>query len=318
MKKNLVFIDGSAGTTGIQVSSRLSFRTDVRLISLAESDRKSEKKRASAMQEADVAILCLPDSAAIQAAEMVADMDVRVIDTSSAHRTAVGWVYGFPELCPGQSQKIAEARLVSNPGCYATGFIALSRPLIESGFIEPDKTLISPAVSGYSGGGKTMIASMKEGNLPPHFDYSLGLSHKHIPEIIMHSGLLVAPLFMPSVGMFEQGMLVRLAVPSADFSKNVTIRDVHEIYREAYRDHPMVRVCGLDEALSLQHSGHLSADGLAGQDGLEIFCFNNAKTEHFLITARLDNLGKGAAGAAVQNLNIMLGCRPNEGLNWNY
>ena len=163
-----------------------------------------------------------------------------------------------------------------------------------------------------------MIASMKEGNLPPHFDYSLGLSHKHIPEMIMHSGLRVAPLFMPSVGMFEQGMLVRLAIPATDFSKNVTIHDVHEIYQEAYRDHPMIRVFGLDDALSLQSSSQLSADGLAGQDGLEIFCFNNPETQQFLIIARLDNLGKGAAGAAVQNLNIMLGCSPNAGLNWDY
>ena len=318
MKKNLVFIDGSAGTTGLQVSSRLSRRPDIKLISLAESDRKSDEKRASAMQEADVAILCLPDSAVKHAVAMVAGMDVRIIDASSVHRTADGWVYGFPELRPDQTQKIAEASLVSNPGCYASGFIALSHPLIENGLIAPDQTLITPAVSGYSGGGKNMIASMKEGNLPPHFDYSLGLSHKHIPEMIMHSGLRVAPLFMPSVGMFEQGMLVRLAIPIAQFSKNVTIHDVHEMYNEAYRDHQMIRVCGLDEALSLQHSGKLSPDGLAGQDGLEIFCFNNPETQQFLIIARLDNLGKGAAGAAVQNLNIMLGCSPNTGLNWDY
>ncbi|MEK9531583.1 MAG: N-acetyl-gamma-glutamyl-phosphate reductase [Alphaproteobacteria bacterium] len=318
MKKNLVFIDGSAGTTGLQVSARLSQRSDIRLISLAETDRKSEEKRASAMQEADVAILCLPDSAAMQAAAMVAGMDVRIIDASSAHRTADGWVYGFPELRPDQTQKIAEANLVSNPGCYASGFLALSHPLIENGLIAPDQTLITPAVSGYSGGGKNMIASMKKGILPPHFDYSLGLSHKHIPEMMKHSGLRVAPLFMPSVGMFEQGMLVRLAIPAADFSKNVTIHDIHEIYQEAYHYHPMIRVCGLDEASSLQHSGQLSADGVAGQDGLEIFCFNNPETQQFLIIARLDNLGKGAAGAAVQNLNIMLGCSPNTGLNWDY
>ena len=318
MKKNLVFIDGSAGTTGLQVSSRLSRRTDIRLISLTEVDKKSEQKRASAMKEADVTILCLPDYAAIRAVEIVAGKDIRIIDASSAHRTADGWVYGFAELHPDQSRKIAEANLVSNAGCYASGFIALSRPLVENGFIAPDQTLIAPAVSGYSGGGKNMISSMEEGSLPPHFDYALDLSHKHIPEMIMHSGLQVAPLFMPSVGMFEQGMLVRLAIPIAHFSKNVTIHDVHEMYNEAYRDHQMIRVCGLDEALSLQHSGKLSPDGLAGQDGLEIFCFNNPETQQFLIIARLDNLGKGAAGAAVQNLNIMLGCNPNAGLNWDY
>ena len=318
MKKSFVFIDGSAGTTGLQVFSRLSKRADISLISLTESDRKSEKKRASAMQEADVTILCLPDTAAIQAVEMMSGKDVRIIDASSAHRTADGWVYGFPELSPQQSQKISQANFVSNAGCFASGFIALSRPLVDHGFICSEQTLIVPAVSGYSGGGKNMIASIEAGELPPQFDYALGLSHKHVPEMMMHSGLLVPPLFMPSVGMFKQGMLVRLAIPAAQFSKETSLYEIHEMFQEVYHDHPMIRVCGLDEASSLQDSGQLSADGLAGQDGLEIFCFTNPKTKQFVIISRLDNLGKGAAGAAVQNLNIMLGCDTKEGLNWNY
>ena len=317
MKKSLVFIDGSAGTTGLQVSSRLSKRADIDLISLPEADRKSEKLRASAMQEADVTILCLPDLAAIQAVEMVNGRDVRIIDASSAHRTADGWVYGFSELSPEQTKKISQASFVSNAGCFASGFIALSRPLLDYGFIDPKQTLIVPAVSGYSGGGKNMIASIEGGDLPPQFDYALGLSHKHIPEMMMHSGLQVPPLFMPSVGMFKQGMLVRLAIPASQFSKEISLHEIHEMFLEVYDGHPMIRVCGLDEAASLQDSGQLSADGLAGQDGLEIFCFSNPITKQFVIISRLDNLGKGAAGAAVQNLNIMLGCEPNAGLKWN-
>ena len=318
MKKKLIFIDGSAGTTGLQVASRLSERADITLISLAESDRKLAHKRADAMQQADVTILCLPDSAAIEAVALAEGTPIRIIDASSAHRTASEWVYGFPELCEGQSDKIAQARLVSNPGCYATGFLALARPLVSAGLISPHQTLIVPAVSGYSGGGKSMITAMREDQLPPYFDYALGLSHKHLPEMTKHSGLLVPPLLIPSVGMFEQGMLVRLAIPSNQLAKKTTIKEMIEIFDTAYSDQPLIKVHSGDDILDLQHSGRVAADGLAGHDGLDIFCFNNPQTEQFLIVARLDNLGKGAAGAAVQNLNIMLGCDPQMGLNLNW
>ena len=316
MKKNTVFIDGSAGTTGLQVASRLSQRNDICLITLSETDRKSEEKRTQAMLSADITILCLPDSAAIKAAEVGMSIGIRIIDASSAHRTAQGWVFGFPELCLEQQSKIANASFVSNPGCYASGFIALSRPLVDGGFISKDLCLVTPAVSGYSGGGRKMIASFKNGELPSHFDYSLDLSHKHISEMMLYSGLEAPPLFMPSVGLFEQGMLVRLAIPKTQFSKDITTRDIYELYRDAYREHPLIRICEFEGKSLLKSTSFLSADGIAGDDGLEIYCFNNPKTEQFLIIARLDNLGKGAAGACVQNLNIMLGCNPYIGLNF--
>lgn len=314
MKKNTVFIDGSAGTTGLQVALRLSQRTDINLIELSETDRKSDKKRINAMQQADVTILCLPDLGAIKATRLAKNTDTRFIDASSAHRTAEGWVYGFPELCLEQKDKIANASFVSNPGCYASGFIALSRPLIDGGFVSKDLCVVAPAVSGYSGGGKKMIASIKNGKLPRQFDYALDLAHKHIPEMMMYSGLTVPPLFMPSVGLFEQGMLVRLAMPKAQFLKDVSVHDICELYRAAYSEHPLIKICESDSDSMAKNSLLLSADGLSGNDGLEIYCFNNQKTEQFLITARLDNLGKGAAGACVQNLNIMLGCSPYFGL----
>ena len=316
MKKKSVFIDGSSGTTGLQVVSRLSQRSDISLIFLPDKEKKLEEKRLQAMQEADLTILCLPDLAAIRAVELVKETDVRIIDASSAHRTAPGWVYGFPELCQEQIKKIAKARFVSNPGCYASGFIALSRPLVDSGFISPDLCLISPAVSGYSGGGKNMIKSIRNGDLPTHFDYGLELDHKHIPEMIMQTGLQTPPLFMPSVGLFEQGMLVRLAIPKSHFSKDVSIKDIFELYKKTYSGHPLIKVCEREFELMSKNSSRLSADGLAGQDGLEIYCFNNPKTEQFLLISRLDNLGKGAAGACVQNLNIMLGCDQYLSLNW--
>ena len=315
MKKNIVFIDGSSGTTGLQVASRLSQRVDIDLVILAKKDRKSKKKRREAMQYSDVTILCLPDLAAIQAVELTKDRNVRVIDASSAHRTAQGWVYGFPELCSEQKSEIANANFVSNPGCYASGFIALSRPLVEGRVISKDLCLVAPSVSGYSGGGKNMIASMKKGELPPHFDYALDLSHKHIPEMMMYSGLQAQPLFVPSVGLFEQGMLVRLAIPKVQFPKDITTNDIYDLYREAYREHPLIKICDSESHSMTKNSSFLSAEGLAGDDGLEIFCFENKHAEQLLIVARLDNLGKGAAGACVQNLNIMLGCNPYTGLN---
>ncbi len=315
MKKNTVFIDGSAGTTGLQVASRLFQRKDISLISLSETERKSEEKRMQAMRRADITILCLPDKAAIQAAELAKGNGIRVIDASSAHRTAQGWVFGFPELCLDQKSKIANASFVSNPGCYASGFIALSRPLVDGGFISKDLCLVTPAISGYSGGGRNMITSIKCGEIPSHFDYSLDLSHKHIPEMMMYSGLRVPPLFMPSVGLFEQGMLVRLAIPKNQFLKDITTHDIYDLYRATYYEHPLIRICESEGQELLESASFLSADGLAGDDGLEIYCFNNPKTEQFLIIARLDNLGKGAAGACVQNMNIMLGCNPYIGLN---
>ena len=315
MRKNTVFIDGSAGTTGLQVATRLLKRKDISLISLSETERKSEEKRIKAMRQAEITILCLPDAAAIQAAELAKGIGSRVIDASSAHRTAQGWVFGFPELCLEQKDKIANASFVSNPGCYASGFIALSRPLVSGGYISKDLCLVTPAVSGYSGGGRNMIASIENSKLPPHFDYSLDLSHKHIPEMMKYSGLEIPPLFIPSVGLFKQGMLVRLAIPKAQFLKNITIHDIYELYRVTYREHPLIRICEFDGQSLMKNSSFLSADGLAGYDGLEIYCFNNPKNEQFLIVARLDNLGKGAAGACVQNLNIMMGCNPYIGLN---
>lgn len=306
-----IFIDGGAGTTGLQVAGRLSGRGELDIHILPDEARKDTAARKAALAKADIAILCLPDEAAKETAALAADLPVRLIDASSAHRIATDWVYGFAELTHGQQQKIAEAKMVSNPGCYPTGFLALVRPLIEAGILSKDALLHVPAVSGYSGGGKQMIANFEAGSEPPYFTYGLNLSHKHLPEMQNHAGLSSAPIFMPSVGNFAQGMLVHLPLHRSVLADDVRLEDLYAAYEAHFAEQPLIEVC------SQWSSGEtrLRGDALAGLDKLQLGVFGKDDGSQFWATARLDNLGKGAAGAAVQNLNIMLGLEPTKGLS---
>jgi N-acetyl-gamma-glutamyl-phosphate reductase len=308
-----IFIDGEAGTTGLKVAERLQAHPHVQLLRIDDKFRKDNTARVDMMAASDITILCLPDDAAIEAAALAETVETKLIDASSAHRTAAGWVYGFPELGATQRQAVATAHRISNPGCYPTGFLALARPLIAAGLL-PDYALLTvPAVSGYSGGGKAMIAAFDGGDLPPAFSYGTSLKHKHLPEMTMHAGLKKAPIFMPSVGAFYAGMLVHLPLHVSQFTKAVTVDDLHALYADYYPSTGMVRM----GAASANHSDvppQIAADALAGRDHMEIFVFSDTAQSQFWLMARLDNLGKGASGAAVQNMNIALGLEDRLGL----
>ncbi len=296
-----VFIDGSAGTTGLRIRERLGVREGMELIALPEELRKNLDARLDAIAEADVAFLCLPDAAAreIAAAADAAGCNTVIIDTSTAHRTADGWTYGFPELA-GQRAKVAAAKRIANPGCHATGFIATVAPLVQAGFIAPDAQLSAFSLTGYSGGGKNMIAQYEApaAERDPLFDapqlYGIAQAHKHLPEMVKVCGLDNAPVFAPIVGDYYAGMLV--CVPVFGMAPQV----LNEALADYYAGARLVRVRpDMDEA------GFMSAGALAGRDSLEVAVFGNE--DRALLCARFDNLGKGASGAAIQNMNIVLG-----------
>ena len=295
MSKSL-FIDGQAGTTGLGIAQRVAALPGVRLVTLAEAERKDSAARAAAMAQADLTVLCLPDDAA-RAAVAAAPAGARILDASTAHRTAPGWVYGFAEMAPGQAERISEARLVSNPGCYATGTIALLRPLVELGLLLPEHHAAINAVSGYSGGGKAMIAAHEAAGGPAFELYALGLTHKHIPEIMAYGGLTARPLFVPSVGHFAQGMLVSIPL---FLDGDVTPARLVQAYNDYYAGSVKMVVRGL-------WNENLQPEALNNTDRLEIFVAADAAHGQAVLIARLDNLGKGASGAAVQNLQLMLG-----------
>jgi N-acetyl-gamma-glutamyl-phosphate reductase len=312
----LVFIDGAAGTTGLEIRERLAARGDLKLIQLSDSERKDLKARAQALNEANVVILCLPDDAARDAVGMIDNPAVRVLDASSAHRAARDWTYGFPELEPGQRNRIAAAARVSNPGCYPTGFLALVRPLVRAGLVPPDFPVTVHAVSGYSGGGKAMIAEFEDATSPAHVDtvvrtYALTLAHKHLPEMHAHSGLSHPPVFAPSVGRYYRGMLVEAPLQLWALPRAPDVADLHTALTETYRGEPLIEVASLDEAMRLKT---LDAELLKHTNGMKLFVFGNDKTHQARLVAVLDNLGKGASGAAVQNLNLMLGLPETTGL----
>jgi N-acetyl-gamma-glutamyl-phosphate reductase len=295
MTKSL-FIDGQAGTTGLGIAQRVAALPGLRLVTLAEADRKDAGARVAAMAEADLTVLCLPDDAA-RAAVAMAPQGARILDASTAHRVAPGWVFGFAELAPGQDQKIAGAQYVSNPGCYSTGAIALLRPLTALGLLGAASKISINAVSGYSGGGKAMIADHAASGGPAFELYALGLGHKHVPEIMAYGGLTARPLFVPSVGHFAQGMLVSIPL----FLENgLTPARLVQAYADYYAGARNVVVRGLWRE-------NLQPEALNNTDRLEIFVAADEAHGHAVLIARLDNLGKGASGAAVQNMQLMLG-----------
>ena len=311
-----IFIDGAAGTTGLEIRERLSGRTGLSLITLSDADRKNAAARKAALNDADLVILCLPDEAAREAVTLIDNSDTRVIDASTAFRVAQGWTYGFAELEPDGYDRIAAAKRVSNPGCWATGFLAIVRPLVRAGLVPADFPVTAGGVSGYSGGGKSMIAEYENKDAQDYTHsvsriYGLNLSHKHIPEMQAHSGLAHPPLFQPSVGRFYRGMLVEVPLQLWALPSRPSPRDIQAALAKAYPDRPLVKVASLEDAAAAKT---LDAEILAGSNGLTLYVFGNEKAGQARVVAAFDNLGKGASGAAVQNMNIMLGLPETTGL----
>jgi len=309
MPKPRVFIDGEAGTTGLQILARLESRGDLQLISIDPAKRKDPAERKRLLNSVDVAILCLHDDLAKAAIGMLENPDTRILDASSAHRVAEGWVYGFPELTPEQPELVRKARFVSNPGCYPTGVIALLRPLVDAGLLPTGFAASVSAVSGYSGGGRQLIEAMEgrgEHRLAGDYRaYGLELTHKHLPEMQIYARLERPPIFTPAVARFRQGMLDFIPVHLWALPRRVTGADLHEALAQRYRGQRFVRVMPLETYA--QHHPVLDPQALNGTNLLELFVFENPEQEQALLVARFDNLGKGASGAAVQNLDLMLG-----------
>lgn len=307
-----IFIDGAVGTTGLEIRERLEGRAGIEQLILGEADRKDPARREDALNSADFVILCLPDDAAREAVAMIRADKVRVIDASTAHRVAPDWVYGFAELEPGQMNAIAEARWVSNPGCYPTGFLALVRPLVRAGLVPLDHVFSVNAVSGYSGGGKSMIAEFEDQNSDSFTatafrGYGLNLEHKHVPEMQKHARIEHPPIFQPAVVRTYRGMVVEVPLPLHTFTRRPSLEAIENALRDAYKDSPLIRVLPGDVPT-------VSIEEDAGTDRLSVRVFGNAERGQARLVATLDNLGKGAAGAAVQNLNIMAGLDPTAGL----
>jgi N-acetyl-gamma-glutamyl-phosphate reductase len=307
--KAKIFIDGEHGTTGLQIRTRLADRRDIELLSIPEAERRNEKMREDLLNSADVAILCLPDDASKQAYEMTAaNNNVRLLDASTAFRVHPDWAYGFAEMDKDQAEKIRSARHVSNPGCYPTGAIGLIRPLRAAGILPDGYPVSVNAVSGYTGGGKGMIAQMEDEGHPehissPNFLYGLTLKHKHVPEMTKHGLLDRAPLFSPSVGRFAQGMIVQVPLFLDDLKGGQSLETVHAALVEHYAGQDIVEVVPLEVS---SKTARVDAVELVGKDTMKLFVFGTPGQSHVNLVALLDNLGKGASGAAVQNMDLML------------
>lgn len=307
MKK--IYIDGQAGTTGLRIRERLAERSDVTVLTLPEELRKDTEARRAIMNSVDIVFLCLPDAAAREAVTLIENPAVKVLDTSTAHRISPAWAYGFPELGEDFYEKVKTSNRIAVPGCHASGFIALVRPLVQAGLLSPDAHLSATSLTGYSGGGKNMIADYESSDRDALLDaprqYALGQSHKHLPEMKAFTGLNNPPVFLPIVGDFYSGMEVTVPLFGSDVG-GATPEDILAVYHETYDGSPLVRVNNADE------NGFLSAGSMTGKDSMEISVFGNP--DRMILVARYDNLGKGASGAAVECLNILLGAEPTSDL----
>ncbi len=312
MQNPKVFIDGREGTTGLRIYERLSKRSDIDLITLPEELRKNKAARKKAINESDITFLCLPDAAAIEAVSLVEKESVRIIDASTAHRVNKEWAYGFPEMSKVQAEAIVKSKRISNPGCYATGFISIVKPLIDMGLLAKDSFVTCHALSGFSGAGKTAIADYGADDRPLEFGsprhYALGLSHKHIPEICAMTGLTRKPIFMPMICDYYSGMAVTIPLFFEHLQVD-NVKELYEKYKEFYLNQPLIKVNSQE---NLEHR-FLGSNNKAGKDDLEIFISGN--DDQVQVTAQFDNLGKGASGAAVQCMNLMLGKDPTTGLD---
>jgi N-acetyl-gamma-glutamyl-phosphate reductase len=311
-----VFIDGEAGTTGLEIRERLEGRRDLQVVSIAPERRKDVEARRELLNSADAVVLCLPDDAAREAVALVESNSVKVIDASTAHRTAPGWDYGFPEMSPSQRGALETSHRISNPGCWPTGFIALVRPLVEAGLVPADWPLTVHGVSGYSGGGKSMIAEFEDETGDAYTDapyrlYGLTLAHKHLPEMKAYAGLEHAPVFSPAVGRYRKGMLVEVPLPLEALPAVPTAAQLRDCLTETYASEPFVQVASAEEAAVVTT---LPPEALNGTNRMRLFVFGNDKAGQARLVAQLDNLGKGASGAAVQNLNLALGLPETAGL----
>ena len=311
-----VFIDGEAGTTGLQIRGRLEGRADIELLRLPEGARKDPGARAEMLNAADLAVLCLPDDAAREAVAMVENPGTRLIDASTAHRVDPDWVYGLPESDAEQSKRIAGAKRVTNPGCYALSSVALLHPLVAAGLVPAETPISINAVSGYSGGGRQMIERFENPDRPdaiaaPFRAYALGLTHKHVPEIQRRSGLALRPLLVPSVGRFRQGMIVQIPLHLGALPGRPRAAELHAALASHYQGRRFIEVAPFEATLAM---AHLDPEGLNGTNLVRLHVFANEAEGHAVLVALLDNLGKGASGQAVQNMNLMLGLPEGAGL----
>lgn len=303
MSRPTLFIDGEHGTTGLLIRELLDERSDIEVISIAPDKRKDQSERKRLLNAADVAILCLPDDAARESVSLIDNPATRVIDASTAHRVHPDWVFGFPEMTPGQSQKVASSKRVANPGCWSTCFIALVRPLVDAGLMLPTAALTTWGVSGYSGGGRQMIESFENPATTRNFiGYGFGLKHKHLPEMKHYAGLNLPPLFTPSVGRYRQGMLVQVPLATGTLRAGATAQDVLACWQRHYEGARHVEVVA-----SATPPAELDPEALNGTNQMQLFVFDNPDLGQTLLVARLDNLGKGAGRAALQNAALMLG-----------
>jgi len=314
---NKVFIDGQAGTTGLRINSLLKDREDIQLIQIPDQDRKNIAVKKDLLNSSDLVILCLPDDAARQAVDLIESDTVKVLDASTAHRVTKGWLYGLPELDRKRRERIRSARFVSNPGCYPTGFILAVAPLIRDGSLSPQSQISVNAISGYTGGGRKLIEKYEQHQQtnPSEFQqirpYGLQLNHKHLPEMQHYAGLQGAPLFAPSVGPFPQGLLIQIPLFLSQLSEGVDVDSIHETLTSCYQGEACIKIHPANSIDELD-DGFLDPQYNNGTNRVDIFLYGSG--QQLLLMARLDNLGKGASGAAIQNLNLMLGCEEFYGL----